>query len=66
MIKDRNLDCINRQQSNDRSHYYFVNCCEQNSVFDSFRFNCPEDRKYTWFRHNLSLFTSRLDMIWIY
>ena len=66
MIIDRNLDCFNRQKNNNRSHNYFVNWCEQNSVVDSFRFSCPEDRKYTWFRHNPSLIASKLDMIWIF
>ena len=65
MIIDRKLDCINRQKNNDRSCNYLVNWCEQNSVVDSFRFSCPEDRKYTWFRNNPSFIASRLDMIWI-
>ena len=65
MIIDRNLDCINRQINNDRSCNHFVIWCEQNSAVDSFRFNCPADRKYTWPRHNPSLIASREDMIGI-
>ena len=63
MIMDRNLDCIDRQKNSDRLFNYFANWCEQNSAVDPFRFNCPEDRKYTWFRHNPSLIASRLDII---
>ena len=65
MIIDRNLDCINRQKSNHMSHIYFVYWCGQSGVVDSFRFHCPGDRRYTWFRHNPSLIASSLDMIWI-
>ena len=63
---ERNLDCINRQKNNNRLYNYFVNRREQNSVVDSFRFNCPADIKYTWFRHNPSLIASKLYMIWIF
>ena len=65
MITDRNFDCINRQKNNDRLCNYFVHQCDQNHVVDSFRYNCPKDKKSTWFRHNLSLISSRWDISWI-
>ena len=66
MIIDRNLDCINRQKINERLCNHFVSWCEQSSAVDFFRFNCPEHRKYTCFRHNPSLIASRLDIIRIF